>query len=320
MSAALGGILDAERKALASATGAPAIAPELLEKLGALGYVGGGGAAETATPGADPKDKVEDFRIANDQVREGLLRLHDRDYARSVARFREVLAHRVSSFEVHFYLARALFALRQNAEAAKHFEEAARRAPSHGPAWEGWAESLAAAGQPERGLEVALRGQKVLPRSASLRAQEGALLEGLGRKAEARRAYEAALPLAPRNARLRSTLGELLRGMGEIDEAIRRQREATELDPAVAGYWNSLGMTLGGNGRMAEAELAFREACRRDDKSHLYAYNLGLILLRQGRPDESRPFFEDALRLNPQFAPAHERLAELRSASSRGAR
>jgi arylsulfatase A-like enzyme/Flp pilus assembly protein TadD len=277
MRAALGRILDAERAASASQTGPPSVSTELLEKLGALGYVGGAGGATTTTPGADPKDRIQDFRIANDLIRQGLLRLHDRAYAESVARFRQVLARGIESFEVHFYMARALAGLGKSAEAVRHFEEAARRAPGLADAWEGMAGSLAA----------------------------------LGRRTEARRAYEKALPLAPRSATLRARLGELLRDMGEIDEAIRRQREAAELAPKTASYWNSLGMTLGGNGRLAEAEKAFREATRLDDKSHRYAYNLGLILERQGRAAEARPWFEKALALDPRFAPARERLAEI---------
>jgi len=272
-------ILDAERAATRAAGPAAAVAPELLEKLGGLGYVGGTAPAETATPGADPKDKVEEFRIANDLTRNGLLLLHDGDFAASAARFQAVLARGISSFEVHFYLARALVGLGRHAEATRHFEEAARRAPAQGVAWEGLARSLVAT----------------------------------GRKAEARKAYEAALPLAPHNARLRAELGDLLRDLGAIDAAIQRQTEATELAPDSASYWNSLGMTLGGNGRAAEAERAFREAVRLDAGAHRYAYNLGLILLRQGRPAEARPWFEKTLALAPQFTPARERLAELAS-------
>jgi choline-sulfatase len=280
---ALGRVLDAERaSARATQAGpAPAMAPELIEKLGALGYVGSGGAAETATPGADPKDMVEEFRIANDLIREGLLRLHDRDYAASAQRFQAVLARKIESFEVHFYLARALEGLGRPAEAIGHFQEAARRAPAFVPAWEGL----------------------------------GADLVTVGRKAEARKAYEKAVQLSPQNAALHSKLGDLLRDLGAVEEAIREQTEATKLAPTVASYWNSLGMTLGGNGRAAEAERSFREATRLDGKNARYAYNLGLILQTEGRTTEARPWFEKALSLDPGFAPARARLAERRDAS-----
>jgi tetratricopeptide (TPR) repeat protein len=277
MRAALGKYLDAERAAVARAGGAsaPAVAPEILEKLGALGYVGGAGSAETTTPGADPKDKVAEFRIANDLMREGLLRLHDGDYTQSAARFQAVLARKVSSFEVHFYLARALAGLKRHAEAVPHFEEAARRSPGFAAAWEGLARSQLA----------------------------------IGRKAEARAAYEKAAAVAPRDAGLQARLGEALRDLGAVDEAIRRQSAATELAPGIAAYWNSLGMTLGGNGRAAEAERAFREAARLDDKNARYAYNLGLILERQGRATEARPWYEKAAALDGTFAAARGKLS-----------
>jgi tetratricopeptide (TPR) repeat protein len=254
---------------------------------------------------------LPDFRIANDGIREGLLRLHDNDYAASVARFQSVLARGISSFEIHFYLARALFGLKRYGEAARHFEEAAKRAPAHGAAWEGMARSLAAGGDVDKALAALRRGQAAMPDDARLRLQEARLLWGRGRKEEARRAYEAVLPRVPNAARARAQLGDLLRELGEIDEAIRYQRAAVDLEPTNASYWNSLGMTLGGKGQTSEAEQAFREAFRLDPANHRHAYNLGLILVREGRRDEARPFFEKALEDEPSFAPAAQRLAEL---------
>jgi arylsulfatase A-like enzyme/Flp pilus assembly protein TadD len=311
MRSALGRILEAERATAASAGAAPAVPPELLEKLGALGYVGGAAPAQTSTPGADPKDKVEDFRIANDLIREGLLRYHDKDYRESVKRFREVLNRGIESFEVHFYLARGLAALGNHKEAAAHFEAATRRAPAHAEAWEGLAGSRSASGDSQAALAALKQGQKSLPQDAGLVAYEGRLLRDLGRRDEARVAYEAAIAKAPRSGRLRAALGELLRDMGAVEDAIRRQREAVELEPQHATYWNSLGMTLGGTGRLAEAEAAFREAVQRDGSNHRYAYNLGFLLLREGRPAEAREWLLKSLAADPSFVPARERLAEL---------
>ncbi len=307
--AALARVLDRERQVRREGAGAPS--QEIIEKLGALGYLGSGGPAETATPGADPKDKIEEFRVVNSLIREALVAYHAKDPATSVRKLRQVLARGVESFEVHYYLARALAAQARHAEAGRHFDEAARRVPAHANAWQQAAECRIRAGDTEGALQRLRAGQAASPGDAGLRRREARLLRELGRREEARRAYEAALPLAARDALLRADLGELLRELGQVDEAIRRQREAVELDPAVASYWNSLGMTLGGAGRMAEAEAAFREAWRLDDRSHRHAYNLGLILLRQGRGAEARPFFEKALALEPRFSPARERLAEI---------
>ena len=78
-----------------------------------------------------------------------------------------------------------------------------------------------------------------------------------------------------------------------------------------ASYWNALGMVLGAAGDLAEAEKAFREACGRDAANAEYAYNLGLALLRLGRGADAAPLFRKALELEPRFAPARARLAEI---------
>jgi Flp pilus assembly protein TadD len=229
-----------------------------------------------------------------------------------VRKLRQVLARGIESFEVHYYLGRALAAQGRHADAGRHFDEATRRVPAHADAWQEAAECRVRAGDAAGALRRLRDGQAASPGDAGLRRREARLLRELGRREEARRAYEAALPLAPRDPRLLAELGDVLRELGQAEAAIRRQREAVELDPAVASYWNSLGMTLGGEGRMAEAEQAFREAWRLDDRNHHHAYNLGLILLRQGRGAEARPFFEKALELEPRFTPARARLAETR--------
>jgi arylsulfatase A-like enzyme/Flp pilus assembly protein TadD len=308
MRAALARTLEKER---VPRGGAGAASADLIEKLGALGYVGGGGPAETSTPGADPKDKIGEFRVVNSLIREALLAFHAGDHAASVARLRRVLARGVSSFEVHYYLARALLAQGRAAAAGPHFEEASRHAPGHAAAWEGAAECRLRAGDAEGALARLRAGQTAVPDDAGLRLREARVLRDLRRPEDARRAYESALPLAPRNARLRLELGELLRDRGRPGEAVRRFREAVEIEPSNATYWNALGMTLGGAGELAEAEKAFREAWRLDAGNHRHAYNLGLALVRQGRAQEARPWFERALALDPRFTPAREELARL---------
>jgi choline-sulfatase len=308
MRGGLARILQHERAA--RGTGAATVSDDLLEKLGALGYVGAGGPADTATPGADPKDKVEEFRIVNSLIREALLALEAKDPAATVQKLRAVLARGVSSFEVHYHLARALFALGRHAEAAPHYDEAARRMPAHAAAWEGAAECRLRQGDTEGALSRLRQGQAAAPSDVSLHLREAQLLRGRGRRPEARRAYEAALARAPGNARVHVQLGELLREMGQPQDAIKHLQAAVEADPGQAAYWNTLGMTLGGSERMAEAETAFREAWRLDDGNHHHAYNLGLVLLRLGRADEARVYFEKTLALEPRFTPARQRLAE----------
>ena len=308
MRGALGEELDRERAV--STSESSSVPQDLLDKLGALGYVGSGAPIESSTPGADPKDRIDEFRVANELIREGLLLLHEEKYEESVERYRKLLELEIESFEIHLNLARGLLALERFADAELHFGEAARRLSSQIEAWEGLLQARSARGDLAGAVEALQQAQAAIPGEASLHQREGALLWRMGRRQEAREAYETAVGLAPKDALLLARYGELLRDVGELEGSIERLREATELAPTEAPYWNSLGMTLGGHGRPAEAEEAFRKAVELEKDNPRYAFNLGLILIRQNRPAEARPFFETALRLEPRFEEARRYLEE----------
>jgi arylsulfatase A-like enzyme/Flp pilus assembly protein TadD len=309
MKGALGEELDRERAV--SASEVSSVPQELLDKLGALGYVGSAAPVTSSSPGADPKDKIEEFRLANELIREGILLLHERKYEESVERYQKLLELEIESFEIHLNLARGLLALGRFGQAEAHFQEASRRLPSQVEAWEGLAQARAGQGDGKGALAALDEGEAALPGNAALHRHEATLLAQMGRREEARQEYATAIELAPKDALLRARLGELLRDLGEIDASIQRLREATELDPQNASYWNSLGMTLGGNEKPVEAEAAFRKAVELDPKSARYAFNVGLILFRQNRAAEARPFFEKALALEPRFEEARRYLREV---------
>ena len=113
--AALALILEQERSASGSAPQLGDVPLELLEKLGALGYVGGVSATEST--GADPKDKIDEFRAASRLLREGLTRFREKDLAGSIERFQSLL-RLIDSFEARYYLGRSLLASKRYKEAA----------------------------------------------------------------------------------------------------------------------------------------------------------------------------------------------------------
>jgi choline-sulfatase len=294
--------LAREREVKTDAAGVPA---DLLEKLGALGYLGAG--APRSAPGtaaADPKDKIEEYKVLNRLVREGLVALRQKDYAASIQRFRALLARGVESFEVHYYLGRALAASGKPREAIPRFEAALTRLPGFAAAYLELAQCRIALGDVPAAVEVLRRGQAAAPKDPRLHEREAQVWKRARRHDQAIAAYRAAIALAPKDALLRVQLGEALRDAGALDEAARALREAVDLDPAPASYWNALGMVLGAAGRLAEAEAAFREALNRDAASAQYAYNAGLAVERQGRAAEARSLYAEALRRDPSFAPA----------------
>jgi arylsulfatase A-like enzyme/Flp pilus assembly protein TadD len=288
------------------------VPPDLLEKLGALGYVSLAGPSAQKAPGADPKDKIEEYEAVNALMREGLISLREGRFAASLSRFEALFGRGIDSFEAHYYAARALSGLKRWREAAEHYEGAVEKLPTYSAAYIGLADAQLALGRAPVALETVRRGQKVLPDDPRLIEREGDVARQLGDAPLAVRCYERVAQLAPEDALVRVKLGELQRDLGRPAEATRLLREAIRLDPSPASYWNSLGMILGGSGDLAGAEQAFREAVSRDPANAQHVYNLGLALSRQSKRDEAAAQFRRALEIDPRFAAARQRLAELR--------
>jgi tetratricopeptide (TPR) repeat protein len=298
--------LRAERAAGGAASGSAAVPPELLEKLGALGYVSPGGSPEAKAAGADPKDMLEEYKTLNTEMRQGLIALREQRPREAEQHFRTLLGHGADSFEVHYYLGRALTGSKRWKDAIAEYEQAAQKLPAYGPAYIAIVESYVAMGEWRAALESARRGQQAVPLEPRLVEREADILRRQGDRAAAARAQERVVAMAPSDPLAKVRLGELYRDLGRADEAIRLLREAVALDAQTASYWNSLGMVLGGAGHLEEAERVFAEAAQRDPGNAQYAYNRGLALERLGRRTEAEPLFRRAAELG--FEPARARL------------
>jgi choline-sulfatase len=271
---------ELERHVAIEGTGptAPGEVPsELVEKLGALGYVSGG-APEPGGRGADPKDRIDEYKLLNALLHQGLRRLRDREYALAAGDFRQLTAHGIDSFEAHFYFGKALMGLGRWRDAAIELERAIPRLPGFAGTYLTLAECRLAVRDRPGAVDSLRQGTRAVPS----------------------------------DARLFRRLGELTRDAGDLHAASSYFREAIARDPEEPSQWNSLGMILGAGGELAEAERAFREAVRRDPREPRYTYNLGLTLLRLQRQAHAMAYFEKTLELDPRFKAAADRLAENR--------
>jgi arylsulfatase A-like enzyme/Tfp pilus assembly protein PilF len=308
---ALEALLRVERnRATSRPATEPALSADVLQKLGALGYVSPGTARQALAQGADPKDKISEFRTLNGLMRDGLTLLRQGRYADSAARFVRLREAGAEAFQVYFYLGRAQLGLGRIGDAEKNFLRTIEAMPRYTQAHLSLAEARLAGKNPRGAIDALVRGQHDAPNEPALFEREGQVWQQLGDVPRAMTAYEKAAALAPKDGLVRWRMGELLLTAGAPARALVLFREATALDPAVGDYWNSLGMVLGGNGQHAEAADAFRKAIDRDPKNARYAYNLGLVLMRAGDPG-ARAEFERALALDPAFRPARDRLGEL---------
>ena len=140
------------------------MSPDLLEKLGALGYLGAGTPDAGASTGADPKDKLDDYKAVNRLMREGLVALRQKDYAGSARRLRRdpgaagSRASRCTTTSAARWSASGRYR-----EAAAHFEGALKRLPGYTAAYLELAEARAQAGDWKGSLAALREGQKAQP-------------------------------------------------------------------------------------------------------------------------------------------------------------
>ena len=256
-----------------------AMPPDLLEKLGALGYVSGAGASSARASGADPKDKIEEYKILNTLMREGLVSLREQRYRgepRSLQRAVRARRRQLRSALLRGARARRAQALARGGRPLRRRAAAAaglfRRLPRAGRR-----------ASRRRQAHARARGAPSEARRSCRTTRASSIAKAISRGTAAISRWRAARGSASRrwrrqDALVRVKLGELYRDAERPADAARLLREAVTLDPSVASYWNSLGMVLGGSGDLPGAEQAFREAATRDRGDAQYAYNLGLAL------------------------------------------
>ena len=253
--------LKAERERRSSTGPAAAtLSAETLQKLGALGYVSPERPRARCAQGADPKDKIEEFRQLSGLMREGLTCCARsssppaRPGSTSCARSAPTASSRTSTW-ARRWSGWAATARPNRASSGPPPPCPASRRPHLGIV------DIRMARRDWRGAPAAVqRGEKDAPNEPVLYDREGQIWQQLGDAAQAMTAYRRVAALAPKDALVRWRMGELLLTQRQPEAALAHFKEATTLDPTVADYWNSLGMVLGGGGQHDDAARAFREA------------------------------------------------------------
>ena len=241
-------------------TAAAGVSKEALERLGALGYVGPGRGAAGTSAGADPKDKLAEYKALSTTMQDAIVALRGGDNARAANLLAPLIARGVATAELHQYLGRAYAGMGKWKDAAAQYERAVAKLPGDGETWRAYGKALVRAGN-----------------------TTGAIA-----------AFERLVALAPTDAVARMQLGEALRDAARYQDAARVITAALGLDPQPAQYWNSLGTVLGASGKMEEAQQAFAAAAAREPGTGMYFYNRGLALQQLGRRAEAAAQFKRA--------------------------
>lgn len=298
-----------------AATTAP-LDPAAIERLAALGYVGGAAppppVAGSVLP--DPKDRVDHYHRYARAVNAALLARRRGDPPGVVAALQPVAREFVSHYSVVSFLGEALLEMRRFTEALPYLTRARDLSPKAGPVWGRLAEAFAGAGRAAEASNAVDQGLKVSPRSTDLIRLRVALLMRSNKEAEAAAFLDQAIRANPRDGLLHAELASLRRNSGDLAAADAASARAVELSPSKADAWVSRGLVLGALDRAEDAMAAFEKA-RGLEASNADAWFYAAVLeLRRSNNAAALAFLARAEALDPTRAG----LREVRAAAQSG--
>jgi choline-sulfatase len=274
--------------------------PDTMQRLEALGYVGGAGpAAAAAGPLADPKDKIAVFEAYKSAL---TLRREGKD-AEVVRALRAVVADSPGMLDAWQTMGLALARLGRVREAEQALQTALRLDPSRGTVHLALAKVYEVTGQAGPLEEHARAAALVVPGEgyeilATLRLAQNRL-------AEAAEAARRSLEADPGRVVAHYVLGVVAHRAGRCDEAVPEFQKAAAAQRlhkglVVRGLHSGLGDCLARAGRDADAEREFREEIDAIPYTKDGRIGLAALYRSQGRDAEARSVLEGVVTANPR--------------------
>jgi tetratricopeptide (TPR) repeat protein len=169
-----------------------------------------------------------------------------------------------------------------------------------------WGEALVCLRQAQQFDAAMVR--KGYPAYAEIPFLLGHVLENLGRRDEAIRAYEDSVKLNPRNYATFSNLGSIYWAMKTKEGYARAEelfRKAIELKRDSAETWTNLGSVMNRTSRYTEAVKCFEEAAKLNPKHAMTYYDLGIALVGLSRLADAEKAYRKVIELDQNYAEAH---------------
>ena len=287
------------QKAMATTTpvAAQAIDAETAERLGALGYLGGGTGTTAPPPtGRDPKDGIG---LVTRLGRNGMS-VARTDPRKAIRELTALLAEDPGMLVVRRTRAVAY-------ETAGQYEAAIRdlRALEKDGALTAedsvvLGDSLRLAGRTKEAVAVLERTATKNPRFAQPWLSLAAVFVKEKKLGEAAAAYEKVLEISPDHIEALRGLGDIALMRGDLDAAAARYGRVVEMDAGDAGALSKLGVVKVRSGRADEGIALFRKAVEREPRNAEALLYLAGALASGGRSAEAIPYFERALAAGPR--------------------
>lgn len=280
----------------------------VLERLRALGYVGGSPAPARAQYGdADDPKRLIDI----DKLLHTAGDLFSRGQRLEAARtFRSVIDRRPDTADAYRYLAFVLWESGQPAEAITTLETALARGLTQRDIRLKLGLYLAESGQPSRAIPLL---EALPPDDTDSFNALGIAYAQHGRSADAMRAFTEALARDATSALAYQNIATLHLRAGDYAAAESALRRALTIDDTLVGAYNGLGVVLARRGRPADALDAWRRALTLNPNDLDALFNVTMELVAAGRRAEARPWGERYVALAPATLYASD-IARVRAA------
>jgi len=274
--------------------------PETLQRLAALGYVGGGPTVDPAAVLPDPKDKIHLFeRIGDARALAKKEKLEE-----AVAAMRAVIAEDPGIIDAHTALAGWLRELKRPVEAIAEYRRALEIDPRNEVALAALAEVYRAQGKPEAAIEGYRTVLKLEPRQPHMWYQLATLYLDLGREKDARATFEEALKHNPEMGAAYNSLAALAFERGDLEEAERLVRRGLDLEEDLRSSRFNLARVLEARGEIAEAEKLYREELALFADNGRARFNLAQLARQRGDRAAFLAELHESTEKAPEFGPA----------------
>ncbi len=274
--------------------------PETLQRLAALGYVGGGPKVDPEAVLPDPKDKIALFG----RIGEARALAKGERYEEAVRKMEAVIAEDPGVIDAHITLGGWQRQLKRMADAIAAYRRALEVQPDNEQALAALAEIYRAQGRADAAIEGYRTVLRLDPRSPQIWYQLATLYLDLGRTKESEQTFEQALKHNPKMGAAYNSLAALAFGRKDMAEAERLVRRGLELEEDLRSSRFNLARILEGRGDLAGAEKLYR------DELSLYAdhgrarFNLAQLLRQRGERDGYLAELRASLEKAPEFGPA----------------
>jgi choline-sulfatase len=249
--------------------------PETLEKLASLGYAGVPSVNPTKTTNlADPKEKIADFRLFNQVIREGIEAFQEERFSVAAEKFLLLKNKKIPSFEVHYYLGRSYLRLKSYDKARTELELALQKLPHFLPVYRDLAESWEGQGKEKEAESALLAGLTISPNHPTLVQPLAWFYQKQKNYTAAEKLLVAELRVHPNDLESRYRLGAIYRDTGRTEAAIQQFRNIVAKSPEDAEAHNQLGMIYGATNRIRDAIREFETAAKLDPQNTGYRRNL----------------------------------------------